>query len=210
MSRTELGERERTFQAERCLQEQNLRWANGWCELEILSSSGTFQGRPGAQEADLVEISQATLSCNLGKHWEISTSIFLRVGSLHVIKYLYSVIMICQALFYRYQGISSSQEPHKADANMSSFYRWRNWVHGECQRHDQVMEEPGFEPRPVQLQSPYLSPAPAPCHSPLDMIDCNSLFLSCTLLHLLSLLLGCELCEARNYIYLAHSNIPQA
>lgn len=44
---------------QRCLQEKNLRWANGWCELEILSSSGTFQGRPHAQEADLMEISQA-------------------------------------------------------------------------------------------------------------------------------------------------------
>lgn len=73
-----------------------------------------------------------------------------------------------------------------------------------------VVGEPGFEPQPVQLQSPCLSPAPALCHSPLDISECNSLFLSCTLLYLLSLLLGCGHCEARNYIYLAHSHIPQA
>lgn len=78
------------------------------------------------------DLTGQTLSCNLGKHWEILTSIFLRVGPLHVIKYLYCVIMICQALLYRYQEISYSQEPHKAGTHMSSFYRWRNWVHGEC------------------------------------------------------------------------------
>lgn len=114
----------------------------------------------------------------LGKPWETLrrgaplSELFYRQTILCT-NCLYWAVTIWQALFYKYQGISSSQQPYEADTSISPFDRGKNWIfssfsklHSGWWRSQDL--NPGYPSPEPTLVTVALHHAIAPWHSPLE------------------------------------------